>query len=223
MTFPMRLPIALRKLYHQSIASAAGAGSEQMPPSVHSGYYFIDSKKLEVCHLRREKDHKVFEGIARKGKGSTGWFFGLKLHLVINHLGQIVSFVVTPANVADNNHDVLRHLLKGLSGKCGGDKGYLTTLFEQFYQQGLHLLVRPKKNRKPLAALKTDVVFLKQRPLIESVNDILATVCDVEHSRHRNPFHGLANIYSALIAYQYLPSKPHLFIPATVNYLQQAA
>lgn len=191
--------------------------------SVRSGYYFIDSKKLEVCHLRREKDHKVFEGVARKGKGSTGWFFGLKLHLVINHLGQIVSFLLTPANVADNNHEVLRHLLQGLSGKCGGDKGYLTTLFEQFYEQGLHLLVRPKKNMKPLPALRSDVVFLKQRPLIESVNDILATVCDVEHSRHRNPFHGLANIYAALIAYQYLPSKPHLFIPATVNYLQQAA
>jgi hypothetical protein len=191
--------------------------------SIRSGYYFIDSKKLEVCHLRREKDHSVFEGFARKGKGSTGWFFGLKLHLVINHLGQIVSFLITPANVADNNHNVLLYLLKGLSGKCGGDKGYLTTLFEHFYKQGLQLLVRPKKNMKPLAALKSDVVFLKQRPLIESVNDILATVCDVEHTRHRNPLHGLANIYAALIAYQYLPSKPHLFIPTTVNYLQVAA
>ena len=76
---------------------------------------------------------------------------------------------------------------------------------------------------KPLAALKSDVVFLQQRPLIESVIDMPATVCDVAHSRHRNPFHGLANIYAALIAYQYLPAKPHLFIPGTVNYLQQAA
>jgi hypothetical protein len=191
--------------------------------SVRSGHYFIDSKKLEVCHLRREKDHKVFKPFARKGKGSMGWFYGLKLHLVINHLGEIVSFLLTPANTADNNHSVLTQLLHGLQGKCAGDKGYYTTLFEHFLEHGLHLLLRPKKNMKPLPAFAGDVRFLKQRPLIESVNDILATVCDVEHTRHRNPLHGYASILSALIAYQYLPHKPHLFIPGTVNYLQAAA
>jgi DDE family transposase len=85
--------------------------------SVHTGYYLIDSKKLEVCHLRREKGHRVFKGFARKGKGSMGWFYGLKLHLLINHLGQFVSFLVTPANIADNNHSVLRDLLQGLYWK----------------------------------------------------------------------------------------------------------
>lgn len=191
--------------------------------SVRGGYYFIDSKKLEVCHLRREKGHQVFKLFARKGKGSMGWFYGLKLHLVINHLGQLVSFLLTPANTADNNHAVLTHLLHGLTGKCGGDKGYYTTLFEQFYEAGIHLLLRPKKNMKALPAFPDDVRFLKHRPLIESVNDILATVCDVEHTRHRNPLHGYASILSALIAYQYLPHKPHLFIPGTTNYLTQAA
>ena len=191
--------------------------------SVRTGYYFIDSKKLEVCHLRREKQHRVFKGLARKGKGSTGWFYGLKLHLVINHLGEIVCFVLTPANVADNNHPVLQHLLAGLSGKCAGDKGYFSALFEQFYQAGLQLLVKPKKNMKALPAFAGDVRFLKQRPLIESVNDILATVCDVEHTRHRHPLHGYASILAALIAYQYLPHKPHLFIPDTINYLTHAA
>ena len=188
--------------------------------SVRTGYYFIDSKKLQVCHLRREKQHQVFKGLARKGKGSTGWFYGLKLHLVINHLGQLVSFLITPGNVADNNHSVLSRLLQGLKGKCGGDKGYFTTLFEHFYTRGLQLLVKPKRNMKPY---REDVRFLKQRPLIESVNDILATVCNVEHSRHRNPWHGLANVLSALIAYQYLPHKPHLYIPSAPNYLQAAA
>lgn len=191
--------------------------------SVRSGYYFIDSKKLEVCHLRREKQHRVFQGLARKGRGATGWFYGLKLHLVINHLGQLVCFLLTPANTADNNHSVLMHLLSGLSGKCAGDKGYLTTLFEQFCEQGLQLLVKPKKNMKAWPAFAGDVHLLRQRPLIESVNDILMTVCDVEHTRHRNPLHGYASILSALIAYQYLPHKPHLFIPGTINYLNQAA
>lgn len=191
--------------------------------SVRTGYYFIDSKKLEVCHLRREKGHKVFAGLARKGKGSTGWFYGLKLHLVINHLGQLVSFVVTPANTADNNPSGLASLLKGLRGKCAGDKGYYTTLFAQFYQAGLHLLVKPKRNMKPLPCFAEDVRFLKGRGMIESVNAILCTVCNVEHTRHRNPLHGYASILAALIAYQYLPQKPHLHIPGAINYLQAAA
>ncbi len=193
--------------------------------SLRTGHYFIDSKKLEVCHLRREKDHKVFEHFASKGKSSTGWFFGLKLHLVINHLGQIASFGITPGNVADNNHGVLAHLLSGLKGRCGGDRGYQSTLFSAFLEQGLHLLVRPKKSMKAkaLPALPKDLHFLKQRAVIESVNDILASVCDVEHSRHHNPWHGLANVLGALIAYQYLPTKPHVFIPGAQNYLSNAA
>lgn len=190
--------------------------------STRTGYYFIDSKKLEVCHLKREKSHKVFLDQARKGKCSTGWFYGLKLHLVINHMGEMVSFLITSANTADNNKEVLTYLLQHLQGKCCGDKGYLTTLFRDFYQKGLHLLVRPKKNMKSLAALPSDVKLLKQRSVIESVNDILATVCNIEHSRHRNPLHGLGSILSALIAYQYTEHKPHVFIPNAVNYLQTA-
>lgn len=193
--------------------------------AIRTGHYFIDSKKVEVCHLRREKSHCVFKDYARKGKSAAGWFYGLKLHLVINHLGQAVSFLITPGNVADNNHRVLGHLLAGLKGRCAADKGYYTSLFTQFYEQGLHLLLRPKKNMKgrALPVSNQDVQFMKQRPLIESVNDILATVCDVEHSRHRNPLHGISNILSAVIAYQYLPQKPHVFIPGAINYLAQAA
>lgn len=182
--------------------------------SQRTGYYFVDSKKLEVCHLRREHQHKVFKDFARKGKSSTGWFYGLKLHLIINHLGEIISFLLTPANTADNNHLVLAMLLEGLKGKCCGDKAYLTTLFESFYAEGLQLLVKPKRNMKPLPVSAEDMQLLKQRPLIESVNDILSTVCNVEHSRHRNPFHGFANVLSALIAYRYTERKPHIFIPA---------
>lgn len=145
--------------------------------SIRTGYYFMDSKKLEVCHIKREKSHKVFKEQACKGKSSTGWFYGLKLHLVINHLGEIVNFMVTAGNTADNNKELLCYLLKDLQGKCGADKGYLTTLFATFYQQGLQLLVQPKKNMKPLPALPTDIRLLKQRAVIESVNDILATLC----------------------------------------------
>lgn len=191
--------------------------------SMCTGHYFIDSKKLEVCHIKREHSHKVFGTLARKGKGSMGWFFGLKLHLVINHLGQVVKCMFTSANVADNNHALLRSLLSDLRGRCAGDKGYQSTLFAEFCERGLQLLVRPKRGMRPWPVLPADMALLRRRPLIKSVNDILATVCNVEHSRHRNPYHGLASMIAAVVAYQYLPLKPHLFIPGAENYLQMAA
>jgi Transposase DDE domain len=92
--------------------------------------------------------HRVFQGLAQHGKSSTGWFYGLKIHVVINHLGQIVSSVLTSGSVADNNADVLHELLGSIKGKCIGDKGYLTKLFQFFYENGLHLVTKPRKNMK---------------------------------------------------------------------------
>ncbi|WP_226970971.1 transposase [Vibrio navarrensis] len=48
---------------------------------------FLDSTKIEVCHIIRAKRNKVFEGVACHGKGTMDWSFGFKLHLIINHLG----------------------------------------------------------------------------------------------------------------------------------------
>lgn len=97
-----------------------------------TGLYIIDSKPLEVCHLKREHSHRVFAASARKGKSSTGWFYGFKLHLVINDRGQIINWTLTSGNVADNNVALLEKLLKGLTGICLADRGYYTSLFEWF-------------------------------------------------------------------------------------------
>ena len=187
--------------------------------SLRTGYYFIDSKSLAVCHPRREHSHKVFSGLAAKGKSSMGWFFGFKLHIVINHLGQIMNMKITAGNVADNNLRLLQEILANLSGKCCGDKGYQTTLFEAFYQKGLLLLVKPKKNMKKAILNLNDGIFIRKRGVIESVFDILENICNVEHSRHRNPDNALCSILSAVIAYQFMPTKPHIFIKGATNYL----
>lgn len=191
--------------------------------AIRTGYYFIDSKQLPVCHLKRKYQHRVFKDIATMGKSSTGWFYGLKVHLVINHLGQIVNFAFTPANVADNNHRLLNYLLGNLSGKCVADKGYYTKLFEAFYNQGLQLILKPKKNSKTqLPALPSDIRVSKKRGVIESVNDILKTVCDIEHTQHRKAENALVHMIAAIIAYQSLETKPHVFIPGAINYLKAA-
>jgi hypothetical protein len=181
--------------------------------SHRTGCYFIDSKKLPVCHNRRIHNHKVFVEYARRGKSSTGWFYGFKVHLVINQMGQLVSVLFTSANIADNNHKVLRHLLSKLKGQCFGDKGYLTKLFEEFYSQGLQLVTKVRAKMKNQLLPLTDKIKLRKRAVIESVNDILTSVFDLEHTRHRSPVNAMAHMISALIAYCFYEDKPTVFIP----------
>lgn len=64
-----------------------------------SGISFMDSTALSVCHNRRIKQHKVFENLAARGKTSVNWFFGFKLHLVVNDRGELLNFVLTPGNI----------------------------------------------------------------------------------------------------------------------------
>ena len=191
--------------------------------SERTGLYFVDSKKLQVCHLKRERSNRVFKGVAAKGKTSTGWFFGLKLHLVINNLGEIISFDLTPGNVADNNQNLLKKLLDSLDGCCVGDKGYLSKLFGFFFENGLHLITKPRKNMKKVPVDNKFNLLIDKRAVIESVFDILGTVCDVEHSRHRSPLNASIHIFSSLIAYQYMEKKPRVFFPSKAKKLRIAA
>lgn len=174
--------------------------------------YFTDAKKLPVCDNRRIHCHKVFATVASRGKSSTGWFYGLKLHLAINERGQLMNFVLTPANVADNNDGVLRQLLKGLKGRCYGDKGYLTKLFEEFYQQGLRLVTKVRSNMKNQLVELDDKLRLKKRALIESVNDILMSVLDIDHTRHRSPINALVHTIAGLVGYHFYDNKPCVYV-----------
>ncbi len=89
-----------------------------------SGISFVDSTSLAVCHNRRIHSHKVFRGFARRGKTSVGWFYGFKLHIVINHLGELLGIRLTPGNVDDRK--LVSPLVKKLWGALYGDKGYLS-------------------------------------------------------------------------------------------------
>lgn len=61
-----------------------------------AGISFVDSTPLRVCRNQRILIHKAFEGLAEHGKCSMGWFFGFKLHLIINNKGEILNFMFTP-------------------------------------------------------------------------------------------------------------------------------
>ena len=179
-----------------------------------TGISFIDSTPLNVCHNRRIYSHKVFKLCAARGKSSTGWFYGFKLHLVINDRGEILSFCLTPGNIDDRNIDVIEQLCRELSGKLFGDRGYISKeLFERLYRQGIQLVTRLRKNMKNILMEMQDKILLRKRAVIESVNDFLKNICQVEHSRHRSIVNFIVNVLAALSAYSFLPHKPSICVP----------
>ena len=114
-----------------------------------TGISFIDSTPIKACHIKREKQNKVFKGLAIKGQCSIGWFFGFKLHLVINDKGEIIDFLFTPGNTDDRQPLKDKNFHKKLFGKLFGDKGYISqTLFEEMFIDGIHLITKPRKNMK---------------------------------------------------------------------------
>src|SRR5437588_205863 len=60
-----------------------------------TGIQFIDSLPVRVCHNRRIYSHRVLAGLAQRGKSSRGWFYGFKLHLVINDQAELLAFCLT--------------------------------------------------------------------------------------------------------------------------------
>ncbi len=174
-----------------------------------TGIAFIDSTPLPVCHNRRIHRHKVFAGLAARGKTSMGWFFGFKLHLVVNDCGELLAFYVTPGNV-DDRQPVPR-LAKRLFGKLFGDKGYLSQpLVDQLLLQDVHLITGLRKNMKNRLLLLFDKLMLRKRALIETITDQLKNISQVAHTRHRSVDNFLVNLVAGLIAYTHQPKKPSL-------------
>mgnify|MGYP000989185173 CR=1 FL=1 len=118
-----------------------------------SGISIIDSTPLASCHIKRERQHRTMRGWAAKGKCTMGWFYGFKLHLVINDKGEIIQWKLTSGNVDD-----------------------------------------------------------RKRSVIETVNDELKNVCQIEHTRHRSFDNFATNLIAGLIAYNLLPKKPEMNI-----------
>lgn len=175
-----------------------------------SGISFIDSTSLDVCLNQRIHCHKVFAGLAERGKTSTGWFFGFKLHLVVNDRGEVLQFCITPGNV-DDRKPVLR-LAKKLFGKLFGDKGYISQKLAQDLSRmfNLQLITKLRSNMKNQLMLWTDRMLLRKRAIIETIIDQLKNISQIEHSRHRSVSNFFVNVLCGLIAYCRRPSKPSL-------------
>ena len=178
------------------------------------GIAFIDSTPLRVCENLRIPRHHTFADTAGRGKSSTGWFYGFKLHLVVNDQGGIVSFALTAGNVDDRQP--VPFLMKSVIGKVFGDAGYLSSaLTQQMAEQGIEWITSRRNNMKKVVRSTFDQLLLRKRFIIETINDQLKNQSQIEHSRHRSLLHYLANVMAGLIAYSYQAKKPALNLNTT--------
>ena len=177
-----------------------------------TGISFIDATSLAVCDNHRIHSHRVFDGLARRGKTSMGWFYGFKLHVVVNDCGELLSCCLSGANVHDTKP--VPKLAAHLFGKLFGDKGYISKkLFEALLSAtGLQLITKLRKNMKNALIRLDDKLLLRKRAIIETIHDQLKNISQIEHTRHRSPLSFLVNLFAGLIAYCLQPKKPSLGI-----------
>lgn len=176
-----------------------------------TGITFVDSTPLRVCKNKRIPRHKVFKGIAEVGKSTMGWFYGFKLHLLLNERGEILNFMITPGNTDDRKPLCNKSFIEKIVGKLYADKGYISRkLTEVLFVDGISLVTGIKNNMRNTLLSLSDKILLRKRSVIETVNDELKTMCQVEHSRHRSTANFITNVLSAIAAYSFFPKKPSI-------------
>ena len=184
---------------------------KEVLPGKCTGVNFVDSTPLRVCRNQRIHCHKVFKGIAMRGKCSMGWFFGFKLHLIINEKGEILNFMFTPGDIDDRETLKIRNFVKEIYGKLVADKGYISKeLFKELFVNGIQLVTKVRNNMKNSLMSVADKELLRKRALIDSANDGLKNIAQIEHSRHRSFNHFIVNALAAIAAYCFFPKKPSI-------------
>ena len=172
-----------------------------------TGIAFIDSTPIRVCNNKRIERNRVFAGLAARGRSTVGWFYGFKLHLVVNEVGELLGIQLTPGNVDDRRP--VADMTKQLTGKLYGDKGYISQrLFNELFDRGLQLVTTLRSNMKPQLLPIWDKLMLRKRSIIETINDQLKNIAQIEHTRHRSPASFMVNLLSGLVAYTHQPNKP---------------
>lgn len=176
-----------------------------------TGISFVDSTPIRACKNKRIANNKVFKGIANIGKSTMGWFYGFKLHIIVNDKGELLDFVITQANVDDRTPLKEMNFLKKIFGSMYADKGYISKeLAALLFDQGLHLVTGIRNNMKNVVMTLKDKILLRKRSVIETINDQLKNIAQAEHSRHRSFGNFITNLVASLIAYSFQEKKPSI-------------
>lgn len=138
-----------------------------------------------------------------------GWFYGFKLHLIMNDEAGLLSVKVTAGNV-DDRQPVL-DMVENITGSLYADKGYISkNLEEELAEQGVNFVTGQRKNMKPKTQSEWDKTMLSKRFIIETVFDQLKNIAQIEHSRHRSCVAFMVNLMAGLIAYTFQEKKPRI-------------
>ena len=160
-------------------------------------------------------------------RGLKSFYIGYVCHHMRNEFPNTVSY----NRFVERQSQVLLHLLLFLQtcalGKCTGisiiDSTLLVschikrekqhkTLLDLLFVDDIHVITKIKKNMKNSLMHLYDKLLLRKRALIETVNDELKNICQIEHTRHRSVDNFATNLVAGLIAYNLLPKKPSMNI-----------
>ena len=123
----------------------------------------------------------------------------------------MLNFMITPGDVDDRKPPEYKAFVDLIYGKLVGDKGYIgKNLFEKLFVDGIQLITKLKNNMKGTMMSVSDKLLLRKRAIIETVNDELKNIAQVEHSRHRCFDNFMANLLGTLAAYCFFPKKPNI-------------
>lgn len=152
--------------------------------------------------------HKVFKGLAQRGKCSLGWFYGFKLHLICNDGGEILNITITPGDVDDCESLKIKSFVEFIYGKLVGDKDYIgNPLFSKLFIDGIQLITKLKNNMKVGVRSMCNRILLRKRAIIETINDELKNIAQIEYSRHRSFPNFVVNLIGRIAAYCLFPQK----------------
>ena len=121
----------------------------------------MDSTSLNICHPKRIKSNKVFKGLAKIGKSTKGWFFGFKLHIVIDPQGNLMNVKITKGNT--NDRSPVLSMTEKMKGFLFADKGYISKeLFLKLIARGLKIVTGIKNNMKNTLMILNEKLVLRE-------------------------------------------------------------
>jgi hypothetical protein len=176
-----------------------------------TGVYYVDSTHFAVCKNIRISSHKTFNGLAARSHSSIDWFYGFKLHMIINDKSEIVAIKITKGTTDDRKAFEEMAIKKDLKGKVYADKGYISKdLFARLYNKGLMLITGIKRDMKNHLIPILDKIFHRKRFIIETIFGYIKEQFNIRPNKHRSPINFFASLFAALIAFQIKPNKPLL-------------
>jgi hypothetical protein len=155
---------------------------------------FIDSTTLPVCKLIRSSRHKTMYQFAEYSKGTMGWYYGLKLHVVCDYSNNR-SLYITITNAKLDDRQVLKHVMetKHFFYNTGtmfvADKGYQAKWLEEVAKETGNYLLTGKKKSKNMRILASqfDIWLLHNRAKIETFFSNLKLNNFITSTRSRSP------------------------------------